>query len=48
MRRAVELLIHVIAMIGLVWGLAIAILIIGLPIAAAVRGLAAAVRFLWR
>jgi len=46
-RRATELLIHLVAMIGLVWLLAIAILVIGLPIAAAVRGVAAAMRFVW-
>jgi hypothetical protein len=48
MRRAVGLRIHLIAMIGLVWAVGIAILVIGLPVAAAVRGIAAALRFVWR
>jgi hypothetical protein len=48
MRRAVGLLFHLIGMIGLVWALAIVILVIGLPVAAAVRGIAAALRFFLR
>jgi hypothetical protein len=47
-RRAAEFSIHLIAMIGLVWQLAIAILVIGLPIAAGVRGFAGAMRLVWR
>jgi hypothetical protein len=44
MRRAVGLLGHLIAMIGLVWLLSIAILLIGLPIVAIVRIVGAAIR----
>lgn len=40
MRQMIGLGIHAIAMIGIVWALALAILVIGLPMAAAARGVA--------
>jgi hypothetical protein len=43
MRRAALLLGHLVAMIGLVWLIPIAILLIGIPIAVIVRVIAAAV-----
>lgn len=45
LRRAVGLLGHLIAIIGLVWLLSIAILLIGLPVVAVVRLIAAAIKF---
>jgi hypothetical protein len=44
MRRALRLLGHLIAMIGLVWLLALAVVLIGLPIVAIVRVVAAAIK----